>query len=124
MSAPGTKPLSADEIARLRLMYYDNKLSVIAIAALFRIRPNTVNTIARRQGWTLRSERAAAQPVKPQIKRSVGSAELEVAKRILRRRGRVVFNATVDGSGPKGFVKCDGNLFTADEIIHLATRLP
>jgi hypothetical protein len=50
------------------------------------------------------------------------SEALEKAKTILRKQGRVVFDATVDGSGPKGFVKCDGRLFTAEQIIQRAAQ--
>lgn len=51
-----------------------------------------------------------------------GSAELEFAKTALRRSGRVVYNAEVDG-GPRGAVRIDGKLHHPAEVIALAARI-
>lgn len=52
-----------------------------------------------------------------------GSAELEHAKTVLRRAGRVVYNASVDG-GPKGLIRVDGREFDHVTVISMAARLP
>ena len=48
---------------------------------------------------------------------------LERAKLTLRKRGCVVFAAEVtDGSRGKGYFRCDGKLFTRDEIMQDAAK--
>lgn len=50
-----------------------------------------------------------------------GPPEIEAAKTVLRRKGRIVFDATVtDGVIGHGFIKCDGRNLTPAELIAMA----
>lgn len=49
--------------------------------------------------------------------------QIELAKRILRRRGWIVFNAEVTG-GPKsrGLYRVDGQLWARDQLLEAAAK--
>jgi len=50
-----------------------------------------------------------------------GNMELDRAKTILRKTGRVVFNAEiVDGRKARGWIKVDGRTYTAQQVIDMA----
>ncbi len=128
------RTLSPEDLASMKAMYLDNKLANTAIATRFGLAKNTVATIAKREGWPARGSWWRFGMDRKGTKRNYGevfcgmandvvlveSVSLEQAKTKLRQRGRVVFNATVDGSGSKGLVKCDGQLYTEAQIVEMA----
>lgn len=73
-------------------------------------------TASRRQTATPRMVGRGPRPTA-----SAADSDLERAKTVLRRRGKIVFDATVtDGRAGKGFVKVDGHDLTPDQVIALA----
>ncbi len=59
-----------------------------------------------------------------QMQPPVADTELERAKTILRRRGRVVFDATVtDGSAGAGLVKVDGRNMPPADVVRRAAQI-
>lgn len=60
---------------------------------------------------------------KPEAASPFSDIVLERAKLTLRRRGRVVYAAEVtDGARGKGFFRCDGKLWTREQVMKAAAR--
>lgn len=58
---------------------------------------------------------------KPKVR---GNAELETAKTILWRAGRIVYNASVtDGPSGRGKVEVDGRDYLPSEVVALAVNM-
>lgn len=123
------KPLTPQEKAAMKALYLDDKLSNIEIARKFNVAPNTVPGIARAEGWPLRTWRFKNKGPRDFAKVFLGrddpkvpTTELDEAKNVLRRRGFIVFDATVtEGEEGQGFIRCDQRRLTPAEIMQMAT---
>ena len=49
-----------------------------------------------------------------------GTGELEAAKTVLRKAGRIVFNSEVTNPSMKGSITVDGIVFTPAQVIDMA----
>lgn len=125
--------LTREQIDALCQTYQASNMTVRQVAEHAKIAQDRMMQIIRLEGCPQRGRGYALKRSRP--KGGIGyvfcgmaplrlprpdNDALEKAKTILRKQGRVVFNATIDGSGGKGMVKCDGRLFTAAEIIQRA----
>lgn len=128
------KALTPQEKAAMKALYLDDRLSNIEIARKFGVRSNTVPGVARAEGWPLRKTwrhpknkgpRSFAKVFLGQEDPKVPSTALDEAKNVLRRRGCIVFDATVtDGEAGHGLIRCDQRTVTPEQLLEMAGLAP
>ncbi len=106
--------------------------AVRQIAKQHSINCDRLRSIVRMEGCTMRGKDFALSQSRRRVKRSQenvfhgvpttslkgGTPEIEAAKTKLRRRGFVVYDATVtDGRTGKGFIYCDKEKITPQELL-------
>jgi hypothetical protein len=127
------KPLTPQEKAAMKALYLDDRLSNIEIARKFNVKPNTVPGVARAEGWPMREDRRLRSKHKRSFAKvflgrddpKVPPTKLDEAKNALRRRGCIVFDATVtEGSAGEGLIRCDRRVVTPEQLLEMAGLMP
>lgn len=131
--------LTPEQIEDVRLLYAGKDLSNLEIAERYGKSPQWPSMMAAKYRWPLRGrmwrkgmdravmidtpEKVAAlvQRGRPRHVPRIASFALEQAKTVLRKAGRVVFNAEItDGRSGIGLVKVDNVDWTPAQVIEVA----
>ncbi len=126
--------LSREQIAAMCADYMNlSTQSVRSIAKMHKINADRMRAVLRLEGCVLRGKDFGLTQSRQRVKRSLGyvfqgvtptrlfkggNPAIEAAKTKLRKRGFVVYDATVtDGRTGKGFIYCDKEKITPQELL-------
>ena len=127
----GATPISGltqEQVERIVADYRDMSLGVKEVAIRNKIGTKRLLKIIRHLHIKERGEEVRMMRVRRSMPRHamspvVQDVVLENAKTTLRKRGWVVYAAEVtDGARHKGYFRCDGKLWTRDQVLEAAAR--